>query len=300
MGLILNRAKANTATTGTGAATPGSAVSPFQTWSAAGATSGFWYDYLIEDGASWEMGVGLYNGTTITRGGPGVDPWFTSSSGALLSLSGSATIACVANKDTIAAGDIFMPPLASSFTLASGDATLPTLTNNTAVGLVFDAGTPVSGDRIRFAYRTLTTKASDWSMVAKLNFTLPSTNFSGLGLILYDSVALRTTTFTFQSNSPFIPVLNWGNLVTYVGNPGSAANPTGKFPSWLRIRQVTSTYFFDYSYDGINWANAYSLASTTYLTSRADRVGFGVNYNRTTGPTNVFDVPYFTLTGPGV
>lgn len=302
MGLLLNRAKANTATTGTGAVTPGGAVTPFQTWSAAGATSGNWYDYLIEDGAAWEMGVGLYNGTTITRGGPGVDPWFTSSTGALLNLSGSATIACVANKDTLTiGGGPFMPPLASSFTTASGDATLPTLTNNASVGLIFDGGTPVAGDKLRVAYRTLTTKASDWTMVARMpNATyLNNANYSGAGLLLWDSVAGRSTVLDIQSNSAFLQVLNFSNLITYSATPASAS-PSGNFPNWYRVRQVSSTYYFDFSSDGVNWSNLYSVASTTWLTNRADRVGLSVHYNRATGPNNVLDVQYFSLTGPGV
>lgn len=105
MGLLTNRAKANTSTVGTGAVTPGSAVSPFQTWSASGAISGISYDYLIEFGTAWECGTGLYNGTTITRPGPGVDPNFESSTGSLLSLSGTgATIANVENKNTAGQG----------------------------------------------------------------------------------------------------------------------------------------------------------------------------------------------------
>lgn len=100
MNLLLNRAKANTTTTGTGAATPGTAVTPFRTWASSGAVSGNRYRYLIEDGFNWEVGSGIYNGTTITRPGPGVDPSFDSSSGSLLNLSGSATIACVANTNS--------------------------------------------------------------------------------------------------------------------------------------------------------------------------------------------------------
>lgn len=96
MGLLLNRAKASTTTTGTGTIVPGTAVSPYQSWSSAGAAANQSYTYLIEDGTAWEVGTGAYDGTNLTRPGPSSDASFASSTGSLLSLSGSATVACVA------------------------------------------------------------------------------------------------------------------------------------------------------------------------------------------------------------
>lgn len=93
MSLLTNRAKVNTATTGTGTVNLGSAVVPYQSFAASGATSGAKYSLLIEDGNAWEISEGVYTSgspDTLTR------LLVASSTGSLLNLSGSATVACVA------------------------------------------------------------------------------------------------------------------------------------------------------------------------------------------------------------
>ncbi len=106
MANIANRVWVNTATTGTGTVTFGSALSGYQTPAGGGMTTAYSYDYLILDasGASWEVGTGIYSsaGSTLTRPGPGTDANFASSTGSLLTLSGSATVAVVANQNTLA------------------------------------------------------------------------------------------------------------------------------------------------------------------------------------------------------
>lgn len=98
--MLLNRVNASTSTVGTGAAALGAAASSYQTWAGAGAVDGQSYSYLLLDAAgAWELGRGVYSSGagTLTRPGPGADASFHSSTGALLALSGAATIACVAN-----------------------------------------------------------------------------------------------------------------------------------------------------------------------------------------------------------
>ena len=95
MARVANRVQvAVSGTPGTGAVTLGSAVSGAQTFASAGITDGEPVEYLITDGAAWELGVGVYasTGPTLTR----VSIRESTSAGAAISATSAALVSIVA------------------------------------------------------------------------------------------------------------------------------------------------------------------------------------------------------------
>ena len=121
---LIDRVWFNTATTGAGTVTIGSPVTGYQTPAAAGAANGATFSYVITDGNAWELGRGTYNAGagTVTRS------LLSSSTGALLSLSGSATMAFTALAEDLVA--MFTPPQVTVLSSGSG-------TYNTPAGALY-------------------------------------------------------------------------------------------------------------------------------------------------------------------
>lgn len=192
----------------------------------------------------------------------------------------------------------FQPPSAASLSLASGDATNLTLTDDSNAGLLFDAGAPVAGPVLRTAYRTLTNKTLDWDLKVKMSCPNTSAAFSAIALYLGDSVAGKARTLEFRDNLT-LDCITWTAITG--GTRASVGVVTPRYNvNWWRVRHVGTNYEFMVSTNGKNWASLITVADTTHTTSRVDRVGFCVFYQRATGMQLMGEVEYFSLTGPGV
>lgn len=118
-----DRVSFSTATTGTGTITAGAATSGFRTLAGASIPDATTVQYAITDGTAWETGTGVTGGTatTLTR------VLSQSSTGALLSLSGSATC--------------FLTPIASQYNALSPAGATTTIQYNNAGALGGMSGT---------------------------------------------------------------------------------------------------------------------------------------------------------------
>ena len=88
MTFLYDRARMDTTSTGTGTVTLGSAISGYDSFVGAGVSDGNKLNYVIELGATWERGTGVYttSGTTMTR------VLIDSSTGSLLNLTTGAHV----------------------------------------------------------------------------------------------------------------------------------------------------------------------------------------------------------------
>lgn len=281
MSLLLNRAKASCNAAGTGAVTPGAGIAPARSWSSAGAQSGFYYPYLIEQASGgWETGTGLYNGTTITRPGPGVDPTFDSSNGTggpLVTVTAADTIACIDIRDIYptdspdarpvpanVADDEFdfgtaldttgsRRPGATAWTWLTAAGSTSISQGN--LNLQLTAGTPfrcfdqpVSGST--FKYRS------------KFSYALPL--IGGAGNQIWQGIYFRRGTNALIFDREFNGAYNsycvgrWTNLITpsWSSNPSSASYNTDQYGP------IRHAQYYQIEWDGTNVT--FKLGATGY------------------------------------
>lgn len=104
---LYNRVRVNTATTGQGTVTPGSAIDDrYASFSEAGVPNNATVSYLIEEGNDWEIGVGVYTtaGPSLTRATVLLSKIGGSAGTTKLTLAGAATIQITAVAEHLALG----------------------------------------------------------------------------------------------------------------------------------------------------------------------------------------------------
>lgn len=225
---------------------------------------------------------------------------------ATLTAGSNVTITNSAGGISIAAtgggGGLFSPATAASFSLASGDATNLTLTDNANVGLLIDGGAPFAAGTARIAYRTLTTPANNWDMIASLDFLFETTNYSGLGLIMQDSTGGRAVGFSF-GNDGTVTVANYTSLAAWSANASSTTLSTAvryTVIRFMRIAKSGTALTFYLSADGVNWYTIYTTTATAWMANNPNRVGYNIGYTRGTGQNIKASSGYFSLTGTAV
>ncbi len=194
----------------------------------------------------------------------------------------------------------FDPPLASAVSAISGDGTTPTLTDDADAGLILGCGSPVAGDVIRAAAKTLSTPTADWSLFVALRYFKPTQNYSGVGVVVHDSVAGRSMWFGIPG-AYALEVDKFNSLSGFNSRVASVAGSPLNFGfAFFKVEQITNVVYWSYSPDGKSWQTLYSAGATAWLANAADTLGVGTTYNRATGPDNMVTVEAFSLTGPAV
>lgn len=192
---------------------------------------GQFYPYLIEDGINWELGTGVYSSGVITRPGPSVDPTFESSSGTLLNLTGSATIACVANKDDLLGAS--WPPGPPWTTLTFNPT--PTTAHGFSVYQSYESFSLSAGDTIEMRSWGYSTATGDTDQFFLSNMT----NGYSVAIqgdnndVFYRWTGSSSTAFDASGNSTANDYIGW-------------------YEGYIRVSHMSSS--FDSLFGGINKA----------------------------------------------
>ena len=248
--LILNRVKMTTATTGTGTITLGSASASFMTMAEAGATDGYTYSYLLEDGNDFEIGYGVYtaSGTTFTRATVVVSKISGTAGTSKISLSGSALFSIV-------------------FTAAI-EAAIPqfncgrlSFVSTTAIKFI-----PFDGDTIRIAGITYQIPSAGIAGVANTSVFVNGSGSSNLGastlyyVYCFNNAGTLTADF---STTAYAVSATAGNVGTYIKSGDETRTLIGM------IRTNGSSQFADGATQRFvrSWFNDPGIAGTNNLTT---------------------------------
>lgn len=242
MTVLANRVKVDTATTGTGTVTLGSASSnAFLTFAEAGVSNGDVVRYCIEDGTDFEIGVGTYtsSGTTLSRDTVTISKVSGTAGTTKITLSGSATVRIVAAKEDLYYAGGTDVAIADGGTGASTAATafgnLKQSATGSSSGVITLGDTLVAGTAQNTTSGTSFDFTSIPSWVKKITITLSAVSLSGTDNILIqigDSGGIETTSYVSGSNttngstSAVQTVSSTSGFVIQIGNASHEATGT--------------------------------------------------------------------------
>jgi hypothetical protein len=231
-------------------------------------------------------------GTATTLSSTGVTPGIYSNPNIVVDAKGRITSASVGSGGTGGSSWGFSPPSATHFTLNSATSTNLVLVDDADAGLLVDGGLPQSGFYTRIAYENLNNKSSAWDLKARIQSLVPTTNNSGCGLVIRDSISGRLTTLGFWQDG-YIYISNFDSSSSLSGTMAGFA--TESRPNWLRISHDGANYTFYASVNGKAWTSIATFSDTSWLTGKGDQVGLFVSYNRTTESNTSMSVSFYEL-----
>lgn len=157
-----------------------------------------------------------------------------------------------------------------------GDATEATTDERISITRAVTTG---SGESLRILKKAA--PSTPYVITAALFAQFGGTTNQGAGLLFRESSSGKIVGFCLHTRSlNALQIFCWTNPTTYGGsNPLNDEVAHIGFPIWLRIADDGTNRIYSYSVDGVNFAERYREARTTFLT--ADEVGFFIN------PTNL-------------
>jgi hypothetical protein len=106
----------------------------------------------------------------------------------------------------------------------------------------------------------------DFTIILKVDLMFPSTNYLSVGLALYEDAAANPNTSDVIAYTSETATASMMTRVTKLNAYNSFnSSPSDRvhsiyLPPYLRIRRATTTLYFDYSIDGVQWLQQYTVA----------------------------------------
>lgn len=264
--LVLNRAQMSVSGTPGSSTTVGlgTAQSPYQSFSDAGATDGYPLTVLAMDGTAWEISTYVYSATGPSLTGRTL---VASSTGSLLSLSSSAIVSAVESEqdlNTPPGEATWYPPLVSDFptqVLGSNGGTMVQRPSG-----IWIAGTGNAGNNEVYALQNFPTAgATGWRVTMRgRNDCWGIWGNATLGIVFGDGATAQHDLFGAYVSG--ILYQNWPGYNDFGGNYSVSGPPMSRLDCWLKVEFITSGSVFNLyaSPDGIDWTQTYSQTTPNF------------------------------------